>query len=152
MTTNLLKLNTFIMLKVPAAWICGLRIKEINDFGCKVGVKHRWINQNPFNSMYFAVQAMAAEMSTGALVMEAVKKCDRKMSMLVKNNNSSFTKKATGKLIFECTEVAKIKEAIEIAIQTGEGKTFWMSSTGTNEDGEIVSIFNFEWTIKLKKN
>ena len=34
-------------------------------------VKHRWINQNPFNSMYFAVQAMAAELSTGALVMIA---------------------------------------------------------------------------------
>jgi hypothetical protein len=33
--------------------------------GCVATVKHRWINQNPFNSMYFAVQAMAAELSTG---------------------------------------------------------------------------------------
>jgi hypothetical protein len=39
-----------------------------------VSVKHRWINQNPFNSMYFAVQAMAAELATGALVMSDSKK------------------------------------------------------------------------------
>jgi len=37
-------------------------------------VKHRWLNQNPFNSMYFAVQAMAAELTTGALVMYQIKK------------------------------------------------------------------------------
>jgi hypothetical protein len=37
-------------------------------------VKHRWINQNPFNSMYFAVQAMAAELATGALVMFQIQK------------------------------------------------------------------------------
>jgi hypothetical protein len=36
--------------------------------------KHRWINQNPFNSMYFAVQAMAAELATGALVMFQIQK------------------------------------------------------------------------------
>jgi hypothetical protein len=29
---------------------------------------------NPFNSMYFAVQAMAAELSTGALVMYQIQK------------------------------------------------------------------------------
>lgn len=138
------------MLKVPAAWICGVRIKEIGASGCKVGVKHRWINQNPFNSMYFAVQAMAAELSTGALVMKKVQESGRSISMLVKNNNSSFTKKATGKLIFECTETGKINEAIQKAIETGEGQTFWMSSTGTNQDQEIVSSFNFEWTIRLK--
>jgi hypothetical protein len=37
-------------------------------------LKHRWINQNPFNSMYFAVQAMAAELATGALVMFQIQK------------------------------------------------------------------------------
>jgi hypothetical protein len=36
------------------------------------------INQNPFNSMYFAVQAMAAELSTGALVMYQIQKSGKK--------------------------------------------------------------------------
>ncbi|HET8753632.1 MAG TPA: DUF4442 domain-containing protein [Salinimicrobium sp.] len=151
MTSNLQKLNAFIMIKVPAAWLCGVRNKEINQNGGKVGVKHRWINQNPFNSMYFAVQAMAAELSTGALVMQAVKNSGRSVSMLVKSNNSNFSKKATGKLIFECADAGKIKEAIDGAVETAEGKTFWLNSTGTNEAGEVVSTFNFEWTIRLKE-
>lgn len=148
MTTT--KLNTFLMLKVPSAWICGVRIKEINNTSCVVSVTHRWINQNPFNSMYFAVQAMAAELSTGALVMNQIKESGRKISMLVKNNNASFSKKATGKLVFRCSDGNLIKEAIQKTIETGEGQTFWMKSTGKNEEGEEVSVFNFEWTIKAK--
>ncbi len=65
------KLNQFLMLKLPSAWLCGVRVKAISDTNCSVGVKHKWINQNPFKSMYFAVQAMAAELSTGALVISS---------------------------------------------------------------------------------
>ena len=144
------KLNTFLMLKLPSAWICGVRIKEITGEKCGVGVKHRWINQNPFNSMYFAVQAMAAELSTGALVMSRIEQSDKKISMLVQNNNASFTKKATGKISFVCEEGHLVNQAIEKTIDTGEGQTFWMTSVGRNEEGTVVSTFNFEWTVKLK--
>ena len=68
------KLNAFLLFKLPSAFFCGVRTKEINESNCVVSVKHRWINQNPFKSMYFAVQAMAAELSTGALVMLHIKK------------------------------------------------------------------------------
>lgn len=144
------KLNTFIMFKLPSAWICGVRIKEMAEEKCKVGVKHRWINQNPFNSMYFAVQAMAAELSTGALVMNKIQESGKKISMLVQNNNSSFTKKATGKISFVCEDGNLINQAIEKSVETGEGQTFWMKSVGKNEEGTVVSTFNFEWTIKVK--
>ena len=30
-----------------------------------VTVRHKWFNQNPFKSMFWAVQGMAAELSTG---------------------------------------------------------------------------------------
>ena len=69
MEINVSKLNQFLFFKLPSAFLCGVRVKAINEKQCVVSVKHRWINQNPFNSMYFAVQAMAAELSTGALVM-----------------------------------------------------------------------------------
>ena len=73
------KLNKFLFLKLPSAFICGVRVKEIDENKCVVSVKHRWINQNPFNSMYFAVQAMAAELSTGALVMFQIQKSGKKI-------------------------------------------------------------------------
>jgi hypothetical protein len=67
--------------------------KDLDETHCIVKVKHRWINQNPFNSMYFAVQAMAAELATGAFSMYQIQKSGRKISMLVANNKGNFTKK-----------------------------------------------------------
>jgi len=145
------KLNSYLFVKLPSAYWSGVRVATIDTDKCNVRVKHKWFNQNPFNSMYFAVQAMAAELSTGALVMLHIQKSGRKISMLVANNNGSYTKKATGKIVFSCNDGQKVAEAIQLAIQTGEGQKFWMQSIGIDQSGDQVSQMNFEWTIKIKK-
>lgn len=144
------KLNKFLFFKLPSAFLCGVRVKAIGETSCKVSVKHRWMNQNPFNSMYFAVQAMAAELSTGAMVIDQIQKSGKKISMLVANNKSNFSKKATGRITFECKDGHLIAQAIKETIATGEGQTFWMKSIGTNEQGVQVSEMDFEWSVKLK--
>ena len=144
------KFNQFLFFKLPSAFWCGVRVKQIDNQHCMVSVKHRWINQNPFNSMYFAVQAMAAELSTGALVIAQIQNSGKKISMLVANNKSNFTKKATGRINFVCNDGHLIESAIKKTIATGEGQTFWMKSVGTNEKGVQVSEMDFEWSIKLK--
>ncbi len=144
------KLNQFLLFKLPSAFICGVRVKTIDANQCVVSVKHRWINQNPFQSMYFAVQAMGAELSTGALVMYHIQKSGKKISMLVANNKSNFSKKATGRITFTCNDGHLIEEAIQKTIATGEGQTFWMKSIGINEQGVQVSEMDFEWSIRVK--
>jgi hypothetical protein len=144
------KLNKFLFFKLPSAFLCGVRVKHIDENKCVVTVKHRWLNQNPFNSMYFAVQAMAAELSTGALVMEHIQKSTKKISMLVANNKCNFSKKATGRITFVCNDSHLAEKAIQEAINSGEGQTFWMKSIGTNEKGEQVSEMDFEWSVRTK--
>lgn len=144
------KINTFTFFKLPSAWWCGVRCRKIDTDLCLVSVRHMWFNQNPFNSMYFAVQAMAAELSTGALVMAAIKESGARVSMLVANNEASFTKKATGKITFTCSNGIAIKETILKSIQTGEGQTLWMTAQGVDQSGDVVSTFKFEWTVKPK--
>lgn len=144
------KLNLFTFFKLPAAFWCGIRVQSISSEICAVSVKHRWFNQNPFNSMYFAVQAMAAEFTTGALVMYQIKASNYDLSMLVAQNKSIFTKKATGRITFKCQEGESIKETIYKAIDTREAQTIWLTSVGCNENGDQVSEMQFEWTIKLR--
>lgn len=144
------KINTFTFFKLPSCWWCGVRVKSITSETCVVSVKHKWFNQNPFKSMYFAVQAMAAELSTGALVMSYIKESKANVSMLVANNEATFTKKATGRIKFQCVDGLAIKSAIEATVSTGEGQTVWMEAIGTNADGVQVSKFRFEWTVKKK--
>ena len=144
------KLNTFLFFKLPSAFWSGVRVKSITTQKCEVTVKHRWFNQNPFKSMYFAVQAMAAELTTGALVMYQIKKNGQKISMLVANNKGNFSKKATGRITFTCNDGHVIEEAIQKTIATGEGQTFWMKSIGKDENGDQVSELDFEWSVKSK--
>jgi len=70
--------------------------------------------------------------------------------MLVAQNKANFSKKATGKIKFSCYDGDKVNEALLKTIETGEGQTFWMKSIGINEDGVEVSVFEFEWTVKVK--
>lgn len=144
------KLNAFMFFSLPSAYWCGVRVKSIDENSCLVVVKHGWFNQNPFKSMYFAVQAMAAEFTTGALVMLKVKKSRANISMLVASNKCIFTKKATGRIEFRCLDGDLITEAIEKAIATKEGQTVWLTSIGVNNKGEQVSKMEFEWAIKVR--
>lgn len=150
MSTNTAKYNLFTFFKLPSAWWCGVRLKYIDDNKAVVRVRHRWFNQNPFKSMFWAVQGMAAEFTTGVLVSNKIRESGKEISMLVARNNASFTKKARGKITFSCEEGQKIDQALKSTIASGEGQTIWMKSVGLNEDGVEVSEFNFEWTIKLK--
>lgn len=144
------KLNAFTFFKLPSAFWSGVRVKQITSENCKVSVKYSWFNQNPFKSMYFAVQAMAAEFTTGALVMFHIKSSGKNISMLVAQNKAVFTKKATGKITFTCTQGNEIAECIENAIRTNERQTIWLTSIGINENGEQVSEMQFQWTIKSR--
>ena len=144
------KINVFSFVKLPSAWWCGVRLKYMDRERAVVTVTHRWINQNPFKSMYWAVQGMAAELSTGAMVTDQIAESGKKISMLVANNTANFSKKATGRITFTCEDGHVIGNALKETISTGEGQTIWMKSVGTNQAGVIVSTFNFEWTVKLK--
>ena len=143
--------NKFTFFKLPSAWWSGVRVKQVDDTKCVVTIRYKWFNQNPFKSMFWASQGMAAELSTGAMVINQIKDSGKKISMLVANNNANFSKKATGRITFTCTDGSLIGEAIDRTVETGEGQTFWMKSVGVNEDGVVVSTFNFEWTVRVKK-
>lgn len=141
----------FTFFKLPSVFWAGIRVTKIDLESCVVSVKHRWINQNPFKSMFWAVQGMAAEFTTGTLIMNAIRDSNRKVSMLVLNNKANFSRKATGRITFSCTQGAEVTKLMNELIETGTPKTIWMESIGINEAGDIVSRFNFEWTLNIKK-
>ncbi|WKK66961.1 DUF4442 domain-containing protein [Lutimonas zeaxanthinifaciens] len=144
-------LNRFLALKLPSAYISGIRVTHISDQEASAKVRHRWINQNPFRSLYWATQGMAAELVTGILMMKKINDSGRKISMLVVHQEGSFHKKATGKIIFKCEQGTEVDKALNKAIDTGEGQSLILKASGINEDNVVVSDFSFTWSIKLKE-
>jgi len=144
------KLNIFLIFKLPAAYITGVRARYIDDVKCIVTVKHRWINQNPFKSLFWAVQGMAAELTTGALIINKIKPSGKNIAMLLVKNDASYSKKATGKITFECSEGRLIDEVINKAIHSGLGEQVTLNVVGKNSEDVEVSRFNFTWSMKVR--
>ena len=87
-------IKLFTVFKLPAAYFTGVRVRSIDEKQCTVSVRLNFMNKNPFRSMFLAVQGMAAELSTGALIMHALHHTNTKASMLVIENKATFSKKA----------------------------------------------------------
>src|SRR6266567_5025601 len=124
------KFRMFLFLKLPSAFLAGVRIKDMTEQTCSVTVPYKWLSQNPFRSTYFACLAMAAEMSTGALAMAHLYKRKPPVSMLVTKLAAEYHKKAVGRTIFTCEDGEHLNATIEKAIASGEGQAFTAQSTG----------------------
>ncbi|MCH1436513.1 MAG: DUF4442 domain-containing protein [Flavobacteriales bacterium] len=140
----------FLITKLPIAWLSGLRVKSISDEKAEVSVRYGFWNKNPFNSMYFACQAMAGEMATGLLALGYVDNQSVKISLLVMDFNSTYKKKAIGNIDFVCDEGLKVKEAVEKAASADKPVLCVMNSHGYDEQGDCVSSFQITWTFKRK--
>src|SRR2546430_17728933 len=98
--TNPLGIRALLWSKLPLAAFAGLRIGRLDESGAEVRLPAGWKTQNPFGSTYFAAQAMAAEMSTGAPALWFIEQSGEKVSSLVTGISARFTKKATSKASF----------------------------------------------------
>ncbi|MEO7922548.1 MAG: DUF4442 domain-containing protein [Chitinophagaceae bacterium] len=144
------KFRMFLFTKLPAAYIAGVRVREIDEKRCVVSVPYKWLSQNPFRSTYFACLSMAAEMSTGSLAMAHLYKIAPQVSMLVVKVDSTYLKKATGRTYFTCTDGELFDKAIEQTIADGEAKTVIAKSVGKNKEGEVIAEFFITWSFKIK--
>jgi len=148
--TNAFKMRLFMLRNLPLGFFVGMRVVQMDKQGAQVSVPFKYLNKNPFQSIYFAVLAMAAELSTGILAMAAVYEAPVPVSMLVFDMNAKFTKKATGRIVFKCEQGDEIIKAVEASVTDGEGKTVSVKSLGIDKAGNQVAEFNFTWTFKPK--
>ncbi len=144
-----LKMKLYLWAKLPMAAFSGMRVGKVTPHFAEVVLPYRWRSQNPFRSIYFAAQCAAAELSTGLLVL-AAKASAPPISMLVVQFESTFSKKANKTLTFRCEQGPEFIEAIEKAVNTGEGVTFVATTKGILPSGEIASEMKVTWSFKLK--
>jgi hypothetical protein len=144
------KFLPFLFFKLPSAFISGLRVRHFDTQRCDVSVPYKWLSQNPFKSTYFACLAMAAEMSTGLPAMMAIQGIKPGVSMLVVDLKAEFVKKATSRTLFSCEDVTGFIQAIEKAVETGEGVEYKAVSVGRLADGQEVARFTITWSFKQK--
>jgi len=140
----------FLLFKLPMAFLAGLKLKNLSRESSLVTMKYKYLNKNPFGSIYFACLSMAGELASGMLAASIVYESKAKVSMLVVGMEVNFVKKAIGVISFKCNDGLLIKETISSAILSGEGKTLKALTTAVDQKGDIVAEFNINWSFKAK--
>ncbi|MEM1321064.1 MAG: DUF4442 domain-containing protein [Bacteroidota bacterium] len=148
--TSGFKFVLYMLFRLPTAIWWGLRVKSCTYQRSEITLPYGWRTQNPYKSIYFAAQAGAAELSTGVLASLAIQNRGCRISMLVRQIECEFVKKANSLTTYTCEDGEAVLETIQKAIDTGEGHTVTMTSTGVQTNGEVVSQFKVTWSFKVK--
>jgi hypothetical protein len=151
LVNNSFLFRLYLLQRLPLAFIAGIQIKKLDEEQAITTVKYKWLTQNPFRSMYFACLAMAAEMSTGLLIINGTYQSNPAISMLIISNQAAYHKKAIGKISFTCSDGKYIAEIVEKTKQTKEAYVIELRSVGIDEAGDKVAEFVFSWSMKAKK-
>ncbi len=140
----------FLWRRLPLAACAGLRLMSLDETRCVVRLPGGWRTTNPFRSAYFAAQAMAAEMSTGAPAAVLVEGAPASVAMLVREVHAVFTRKAAGATFFTFDDVAGLAAVVARAARGGAGEDYVARSTGRLADGAVVAEFQIHWSFKKR--
>ena len=150
--TSNFKFPLFLVKSLPMGWIAGLRVRELDSSKCVTSVPFKYLTKNPFKSTYFAVQSMAAELSTATPCLLAITGKKPSVAFIIVDLKATFSKKAVDRVYFTCEDGSKAFEAVEKCIQTGESVEATFKTVGKMKDGTVVSEFEFTWSFKQRKS
>ncbi len=146
------KFRLYLLKNLPMGFLAGLRIDTISADSCVTSVPFNWLTKNPFKSMYFAVQSMAAELSTATTCLVATMGAKPSIAYIIVTCNAKFIKKATSRVSFTCENAHEAFDAVKYCLDHNEAITKTFRTIGRQEDDTIVSEFEFTWSFKARKS
>lgn len=149
--TNSTLFSFFLFAKLPMGWIAGIRVKSLSKESCVTSVPFKRLNKNPFKSIYFAVQSMAAELSTASPCLLAIEGLNPSVAFIIVDMKANFYKKAVDRVYFTCEDGNKAFDAVNKAINTRDAAEATFKTVGKMKDGTIVSEFEFTWSFKQRR-
>lgn len=142
--------RAYLLANLPLAAFAGLRLRRLDDQGCTVELPGGWRTRNPFGSTYFAAQAMAAEMSTGAPALVLTRGAGASIAMILVGITATFSKRVQGRSVFTFEDVAGVGAVVERVAAAGGTATYTGRSTGRTSDGAIAAEFDVTWSFKRR--
>ncbi len=139
------KFRLFSFVSMPAARFAGLRMDQLDGNSCVTSIPGGWRSQNPFKTMYWAVQGMGAELATGAAPFAMSRSMPERLRMFVVGTEATFVKRAKGRITFTCDNVSASRQAIEHSRESGGSVECDLRSIGRDSSGDVVSEWVFKW-------
>lgn len=115
------RLRAFGLRNIPVLFFISPTVTEISDdrIDVRIGLNRR--TRNHVGSMYFGVLAAGADCACGLLAMKLIEeRAEGKVSLIFKDFQAEFFKRAEGDVVFSCEQGQAIAELVEKTIQTRE--------------------------------
>lgn len=141
----------FMGAKMPLGLAAGLRVDAIDRGSCKVSLPGGWRTQNPFGSMYWAAQGMAAEMATGLHGYVLTQAAPVPVRMILAGCEGSFSRMCKGRGTFVFSQGDVVMAAIERTLASGESLKVDTEVVGYDPHGEEVSRWSFTWSFRARR-
>lgn len=144
------RLKFYFLKNLPMALLAGIRVVTYDVSKAVVTMPYKYLTKNPFNSIYFACQAMAAEFSTAILCLQEIAKHDADISLLVVGLEAEFIKKAGQRVTFTSTDSGYLQTAITACISKKTPQNVTLHTVGTDLDGNTIAEFRITWSFKAR--
>ncbi len=145
-----LALTAFMAAKMPLGIPAGLRIDRVDRASCTASLPGGWRTQNPFGSMYWAAQGMAAELATGLHGFILCSAAPVPVRMILAGCEGSFGRMCKGRGRFVFSNGQLVEDTILKTLASGESVLCPTEVIGYDLGGEEVSRWTFTWNFRAK--
>ena len=146
-------LKLFGLFKVPMIFYSRPQVLHLdeNEVTIKIPLKRR--TKNHLNSMYFGALAVGADIAGGIIAFHIADNTKKKLSLVFKEVNAVFHKRAEGDVFFYCRDGQKIQSMIKTAEQSGERVSEPVTITcvvPSIDPKEVVATYTLTLSIRVK--
>ena len=114
-------LRVFSFSKIPLLFAVSPRVVAIDSGSCEIAIPFKRNNKNHLGSMYFGTLCIGADAAGGLIAMKALRNLKNgKGSLIFKDFQANFLKRAEGETRFVCRAGEAIREAVNRAYESGE--------------------------------
>ena len=150
-TRENLALRWFGLSKIPLLFYVGVTIVDVSPQHMVVRIPLRRRTRNHLGSMYFGVLCAGADCAGGALAMSLIRRQREPISLVFKDFNAEFLKRAEGDVDFCCTQGTEITELVLLAATSGERVERQIEVIATVPALSNEPVARFKLTLSLKK-
>jgi acyl-coenzyme A thioesterase PaaI-like protein len=146
-----LKVWAWSFFNVPLLFAARPAVIESDEARVVVRIRLRRKTKNHLGSMYFGALCIGADVAGGLAAMRAIERSGGGISLIFKDVNGRFLRRAEGDVFFTCVEGEAIRELVALARSSGEREEMTVRVIATvAAESEPVADFTLTLSIKQK--
>lgn len=150
-TRETLSLRLFGLAKIPLLFYVGVSVAEISPERMVVRIPLRRRTRNHLGSMYFGALCIGADCAPGAFAMYLIRQQPEHISMVFKDFQAEFLKRAEGDVHFICDQGKEIAELVAQAAASDQRVERQVEVIATVPTLSDEPVARFKLTLSLKK-